>query len=135
MSDRKTHAWLTFRLIVAGFIPYRRALHRKTTSPAHYAEDLSGLAQSLVALMLKTGKLSTGIRIAPSCSRDASRDPKGVAMLYYALVFLVIALVAGLLGFGVVAFAAAEIARICFFIFIVLFVVSLLSHVVRTRNP
>jgi Protein of unknown function (DUF1328) len=27
-------------------------------------------------------------------------------MLYYALVFLVIALVAGLLGFGVVAFAA-----------------------------
>ena len=52
-------------------------------------------------------------------------------MLYYALVFLVIALVAGLLGFGVVAFAAAEIARICFFIFIVLFLVTLLAHAFR----
>jgi uncharacterized membrane protein YtjA (UPF0391 family) len=56
-------------------------------------------------------------------------------MLYYALVFLVIALVAGLLGFGVVAFAAAEVARICFFIFLVLFIVSLFSHVTRKRLP
>jgi uncharacterized membrane protein YtjA (UPF0391 family) len=59
---------------------------------------------------------------------------KGVAMLYYALVFLVIALVAGVLGFGVVAFAAAEIARICFFIFIVLFLVSLVAHVFRRTS-
>ena len=29
-------------------------------------------------------------------------------MLYYALVFLLVALVAGVLGFGMVAFAAAE---------------------------
>jgi uncharacterized membrane protein YtjA (UPF0391 family) len=56
-------------------------------------------------------------------------------MLYYALVFLVVALVAGLLGFGVVAFAAAEIARICFFVFLVLFIVSLLTHVSRRRLP
>jgi len=55
-------------------------------------------------------------------------------MLYYALVFLVIALVAGLLGFGVVAFAAAEIARICFFIFIVLFLVSLVAHLFRRTS-
>ena len=52
-------------------------------------------------------------------------------MLYYALVFLVIALLAGLLGFGVVAFAAAEIARIFFFVFLVLFIVSLISHWTR----
>jgi len=57
-------------------------------------------------------------------------------MLYYALVFLVIALFAGILGFGVVAFAAAEIARVCFFIFLVLFLVSLLSHLFRrTSQP
>ena len=55
-------------------------------------------------------------------------------MLYYALVFLVIALVAGLLGFGVVAFAAAEIARICFFIFIVLFLVSLIAQLFRRTS-
>ncbi len=52
-------------------------------------------------------------------------------MLYYALMFLVIALIAGVLGFGVVAFAAAEVARIFFFVFIVLFLVSLLSHLFR----
>jgi uncharacterized membrane protein YtjA (UPF0391 family) len=48
-------------------------------------------------------------------------------MLYYSLVFLVIALIAGVLGFGVVAFGAAEIARICFFVFVVLFFVSLIA--------
>jgi uncharacterized membrane protein YtjA (UPF0391 family) len=40
-------------------------------------------------------------------------------MLYYALVFLVIALIAGVLGFGGVAFASAAIAKICFFVFLV----------------
>ena len=54
-------------------------------------------------------------------------------MLYYSLVFLVIAMLAGVLGFGLVAFAAAEVARICFFIFVVLFLVSLISHVSRSR--
>lgn len=57
-------------------------------------------------------------------------------MLYYALMFLLIALIAGALGFGVVAFAAAEIARIVFFVFVVLFLVSLISHVMqRTSAP
>ena len=55
-------------------------------------------------------------------------------MLYYSLVFLVIALLAGILGFGIVAFAAAEIARICFFIFLVLFLVSFVSHLARTER-
>jgi uncharacterized membrane protein YtjA (UPF0391 family) len=45
-----------------------------------------------------------------------------------------IALVAGVLGFGVVAFAAAEIARICFFIFIVLFLFSLIAHLFRRTS-
>jgi uncharacterized membrane protein YtjA (UPF0391 family) len=56
-------------------------------------------------------------------------------MLYYALMFLLVALIAGVLGFGVVAFAAAEVARIFFFVFVVLFLVSLLSHLFRgARN-
>ena len=54
-------------------------------------------------------------------------------MLYYALVFLVIALIAGALGFGFVAFAAAGIAKIFFFVFLVLFLVSLVGHVSRGR--
>ena len=52
-------------------------------------------------------------------------------MLYYALVFLIIALVAGILGFTGIEIAAAGVARILFFIFLVLFVVSLVSHAAR----
>jgi len=52
-------------------------------------------------------------------------------MLYYALVFLIVALIAGALGFGFVAFAAAGIARVLFFIFIVMFLASLIMHVSR----
>jgi uncharacterized membrane protein YtjA (UPF0391 family) len=55
-------------------------------------------------------------------------------MLYYALVFLLVALIAGALGFGFVAFAAAGIAKICFFIFLVMFVVSLFMHLGRRAS-
>ena len=55
-------------------------------------------------------------------------------MLYYTLVFLVIALIAGMLGFGMIAFASAEIARVFFFIFLVAFIVSIVSNVAR-RAP
>jgi uncharacterized membrane protein YtjA (UPF0391 family) len=59
---------------------------------------------------------------------------KGGFMLYYALVFLVIAVVAGLLGFGYIAFAAAGIAKVLFFIFVVLFLISLISHLGRGQR-
>jgi uncharacterized membrane protein YtjA (UPF0391 family) len=52
-------------------------------------------------------------------------------MLYYASVFLVITLSASVLGFGTVAFAAAEIDRTLFFVFLVLLIVSLISHLSR----
>ena len=48
-----------------------------------------------------------------------------ISMLSWALTFLVIALIAGVLGFGVIAGTAATIAKVCFFIFIVLFIVGL----------
>jgi len=46
-------------------------------------------------------------------------------MLSWALTFLVIALIAGVLGFGVVAGTAASIAKVLFFVFLVLFVIGL----------
>jgi len=49
----------------------------------------------------------------------------GALMLYWAFVFLIVALVAGALGFGGVAGTAAGIARVLFGIFIVLFLVGL----------
>jgi uncharacterized membrane protein YtjA (UPF0391 family) len=55
-------------------------------------------------------------------------------MLRYAAVFFVIALIAALFGFTGIAVGAAEIAKILFFIFLVLFVVSLLVGMFR-RSP
>lgn len=47
-------------------------------------------------------------------------------MLRYAVIFLVVALLAALFGFTTVAGTAIEGARILFFVFLVLFVLSLL---------
>jgi uncharacterized membrane protein YtjA (UPF0391 family) len=55
-------------------------------------------------------------------------------MLYYAVVFLVVALVAGMLGFGFIAFAAAGMAKILFFIFLIMFLVSIIAHAGRNRT-
>jgi uncharacterized membrane protein YtjA (UPF0391 family) len=48
-------------------------------------------------------------------------------MLSWALAFLIIALIAAVFGFTGVYVAAAGIAKILFFVFIVLFVISLIS--------
>jgi uncharacterized membrane protein YtjA (UPF0391 family) len=56
-------------------------------------------------------------------------------MLYWAAVFFVIALVAGVLGFGGIAVGAAQIAQILFFVFLVLFIVSLLVGGLRRGGP
>ena len=55
-------------------------------------------------------------------------------MLGWALTFLVIALIAGVLGFTTVAGASIAIAKILFFVFLVLFIVSLVMHLVRGRG-
>jgi len=47
-------------------------------------------------------------------------------MLGYAITFLVVAIIAAVLGFGVIAGTAAAIAKILFFVFLILFVVSLI---------
>lgn len=56
-------------------------------------------------------------------------------MLYYAGVFLIIALIAGLFGFGFIASAAAGIAKILFWIFLVLFLISLVMGGINGRGP
>ena len=47
-------------------------------------------------------------------------------MLHYTVVFIVIAIICGLLGFGFLAGTAAMFAKICFLLFLVMFLVSLL---------
>ena len=52
-------------------------------------------------------------------------------MLRWALAFFVIAIIAAVFGFGGIALAAAGIAKILFFIFLILFLVALLGGLVR----
>ena len=52
-------------------------------------------------------------------------------MLGWALAFLVIAILAAIFGFGGIAVASAGIAKILFFIFLVIFLVTLIMSVAR----
>jgi uncharacterized membrane protein YtjA (UPF0391 family) len=52
-------------------------------------------------------------------------------LLHYAIVFLIVALVAAAVGFGGVAGFAMEAARLLFWVFIVLFVISLVAGLAR----
>ena len=56
-------------------------------------------------------------------------------MLRWALTFLVLALVAGLLGFTGVAGESMAIARILFFIFLIVFIVSAIMSLMTGRRP
>jgi len=56
-------------------------------------------------------------------------------MLAWAIIFLVIAIIAALFGFTNVAGTSIEIARILFFVFIVLFVISLIFGARFPLNP
>jgi uncharacterized membrane protein YtjA (UPF0391 family) len=55
-------------------------------------------------------------------------------MLRWALIFLVVALAAAVLGFTTVAGAALGAAKILFWIFAALFVISLVMHLARGRG-
>ena len=55
-------------------------------------------------------------------------------MLSWVVTFLVIALIAGILGFGGLAGASIEIAKIIFFIAVILFLVSAIMSVARGRG-
>jgi len=52
-------------------------------------------------------------------------------LLHYAIVFLAVALIAAAVGFGGVAGVAMEGARLLFWVFIVLLVISLVAGLIR----
>lgn len=53
---------------------------------------------------------------------------KGNHMLNWSIIFLIIAIVAGVFGFGGIASASVGIAQTLFFIFVVLFLITLVSR-------
>ncbi|MEZ0228799.1 MAG: DUF1328 domain-containing protein [Planctomycetota bacterium] len=56
-------------------------------------------------------------------------------MLNWALTFFVVAIIAAVFGFGGIAGAATDMAKILFFVFLVLFVISSVVHLGRGRVP
>lgn len=59
--------------------------------------------------------------------RPLSERTENVNLLVWALVFLVLAVLAAILGFGVVAATSALIARVLFFVFVVVFIILLIA--------
>ena len=55
-------------------------------------------------------------------------------MLYWSATFFLIAILAALFGFGNIADGATSIARVLFFIFLVLFILSTIFHLGRRGN-
>lgn len=64
--------------------------------------------------------------------RAQNRAEEGTAkMIRWAIIFLVIALIAALFGFGGIAAGAAGIAKVLFYIFAIIFVISLVAGLVK----
>lgn len=55
-------------------------------------------------------------------------------MLSWAIAFLVIAIIAAIFGFGGIAGTAVSIAKLIFFVAIVLFLISAVVHLIRGRG-
>ncbi len=55
-------------------------------------------------------------------------------MLYYAAVFFIIAIIAAVFGFGGIAAGAVEIAKVLFFVFLIVSFVTLVIGLIR-RGP
>jgi len=72
---------------------------------------------------------------AAALSADRTkRETEDRTMLSWVVTFLVIALIAGILGFGGIAGASVEIAKAIFFIAVLLFLISVVVGLARGRT-
>lgn len=55
-------------------------------------------------------------------------------MLWWAFIFFIVAIVSAIFGFGGIAAGAMSIAKILFWIFVILFVISLIVGLVNRRR-
>lgn len=69
--------------------------------------------------------------MAPRSKRGAELPCGEDQMLHYAVVFFIIALIAAVFGFGGIAAGAVGIAKVLFFIFLILAVVSFIANMAR----
>jgi uncharacterized membrane protein YtjA (UPF0391 family) len=99
---------------------------QQTTAPraAHRWQGASGLPK-----LLFTCEASTAALLPRRAS--AATTVRELAMLHYAVVFFVIAIIAALFGFGGIAASAAGIAKILFVVFLVLALASFLFGFIK----
>lgn len=100
---------------------FARAARKLPSWNPHNASDFDGLSHRTPWHAIRSSELNNpgSLHIVPATT-----------MLYWTVIFLIVALAAGVLGFGTLAGTAASIAKICFVIFVVLFLVS----VIRGRS-
>jgi uncharacterized membrane protein YtjA (UPF0391 family) len=77
--------------------------------------------------------LVNGLTARCGAAVNTENRKKRCIMLSWALTFLVIALIAAVLGFGALEGTAMYIAQVLFFVFLVMFLISLI--VPRVRPP
>ncbi len=68
-------------------------------------------------------------------TRQSPQRYRGAHHAWLGFDFLIVALIAAVLGFGGIAGFAVEIAKIIFFVAIILFVISAIVGLVRGRTP
>jgi uncharacterized membrane protein YtjA (UPF0391 family) len=74
-------------------------------------------------------------RVGLSDAVSTATPTRSNAMLGWALTFLIVALIAAVLGFGGIAGLSIEIAKIIFFVAILLFAISAIVGLMRRRTP
>jgi uncharacterized membrane protein YtjA (UPF0391 family) len=95
-----------------------------TNGGTQWARHLQSLAQCTLARPV----WFKGLRCLTGPARDRLNPFSGdETMLPLAIVFLVIALIAGALGLAGAAYIASEVAWVLFVVFLILFVVSLVA--------
>jgi uncharacterized membrane protein YtjA (UPF0391 family) len=86
--------------------------------------NFQGIASRLV--VGGNGEPTSGSDLFPALWETRQEE----TMLYWALVFFVVAVVAAVFGFGGIAAAAAGIAKILFFVFLALFALTVIAHLI-----
>jgi uncharacterized membrane protein YtjA (UPF0391 family) len=74
------------------------------------------------------------MRVLPSDDAPWRIPDRELVMFGWALTFLIVALIAAALGFGGIAGAAVGIAKIIFFVAILLFLISAVAGAMRGRS-
>jgi uncharacterized membrane protein YtjA (UPF0391 family) len=102
------------------------------------ADFVPAISRNFLAFCDRNHRFHAGLVVQPTALGKhrlrPTRKQEVLDMLGWVVTFLIVALIAGILGFGGVAGASVEIAKIIFFIAVVLFVLSAVVGLARGRT-